>query len=226
MKPGKTKTWPVRFVAGVVAVLSMIGVFIVVKRTLFLIPVLQNGYHPVPTTGNKIYVPEVGFGRHPLLTLIHVLPGLLFIVLAPLQFIKRIRYRLPRVHRIVGRIVVVSGLVVGISALIMSFKMSIGGVNETAATTLFAIVFLFSLIKAFVYIRRHRITLHREWMIRAFAIGFAVATTRPIVGIFFATSRITGLTVQDFFGAAFWISFTLHLIAAEIWINYTRPDIT
>jgi hypothetical protein len=57
-------------------------------------------------------------------------------------------------------------------------------------------------------------------MIRAFAIGLAVATVRPIVGMFFAFS---GLSPQEFFGFAFWIGFTLHLIAAEVWINYTRP---
>jgi len=28
---------------------------------------------------------------------------------------------------------------------------------------------------------------------------------------------------HEFFGTAFWIGFTLHLIAAEAWINYTRP---
>jgi hypothetical protein len=27
---------------------------------------------------------------------------------------------------------------------------------------------------------------------------------------------------RDFFGTAFWIGFTLQMITAEIWINYTR----
>jgi hypothetical protein len=60
-------------------------------------------------------------------------------------------------------------------------------------------------------------------MIRAFAVGLAVATIRPIIGVFFATSRLTGLTPRDFFGTAFWIGFVLQLIAAEVWINLTRP---
>jgi len=49
----------------------------------------------------------------------------------------------------------------------------------------------------------------------------AVATVRPIVGAFFATRIFTHLTPRDFFGTAFWLGFTVHLIAAEIWINYT-----
>jgi hypothetical protein len=60
-------------------------------------------------------------------------------------------------------------------------------------------------------------------MIRAFAVGLAIATIRPIMGAFFATRNITHLAPHDFFGTAFWLGFTLHLIAAEIWINYTRP---
>ena len=52
-----------------------------------------------------------------------------------------------------------------------------------------------------------------------------MATIRPIVGAFFATRSVTHLTPHNFFGTAFWLAFTIHLIAAEIWINYTRPEI-
>ena len=48
----------------------------------------------------------------------------------------------------------------------MSPQTAIGGVNETTATTLFAILFLFALGKAFVAIRQGKVSaLHREWMI-------------------------------------------------------------
>ena len=79
--------------------------------------------------------------------------------------------------------------------------------------------------QSFLAIRRGQIALHREWMIRAFAIGSAVAAVRPIVGIFLATRKLTHLTPHDFFGTAFWLGFTIQLMAAEIWISYTRPEI-
>lgn len=110
-------------------------------------------------------------------------------------------------------------MIIGVSALIMSFKMNIGGPNETAATTLFAIVFLVCLTKAYLYIRRKEVARHREWMIRAYGVGLGVATTRPIVGMFFAFRR---LPPHEFFGIAFWLGFTITLLVAEAWIDYTR----
>ena len=84
---------------------------------------------------------------------------------------------------------------------------------------IWAVFFLVALTQSLRHILRKETALHREWMLRAFAIGLAVAMIRPIVGMFFAFS---GLAPQAFFGTAFWIGFTLHLVAGEIWINYTR----
>jgi hypothetical protein len=53
-------------------------------------------------------------------------------------------------------------MIIGGTALVMSPQMAIGGANETAATMLFAIVFLFSLTKAYVHIRRGRVALRRR----------------------------------------------------------------
>ncbi|MDB5155696.1 MAG: hypothetical protein JWR50_403 [Mucilaginibacter sp.] len=94
--------------------------------------------------------------------------------------------------------------------------MAIGGTVETAATVTFALFFLFALFKALYHIRRKEILVHREWMIRMFAIGLAIATVRPIVGLFFAFSK---LSPHQFFGIAFWIGFMLHLFVAEIYIR-------
>jgi uncharacterized membrane protein len=196
--------------------LCAIGILAVARRMLFLLGALP----PIPE-GSPAAL-DTGFARHPLLTMVHIVPGLLFVTLGPLQFITTLRARRPRLHRWIGRLVLASGIVIGVTALWMSPQMAIGGANETAATTLFAILFLFALGKAFLAIRRRKIAQHREWMIRAFAIGLAVAFVRPIVGVFFATRRITHLTPHDFFGTAFWLGFTIQTIAAEIWINHTR----
>jgi hypothetical protein len=78
---------------------------------------------------------------------------------------------------------------------------------------------LLCVIKAYWHIRRKEVAQHREWMIRTFAIGLGIATTRPIVGMFFAFRK---LTPHEFFGIAFWLGFTTTFIAAEAWIDFTR----
>ena len=141
--------------------------------------------------------------------------------LMPFQFVRRIRARWLPWHRWSGRMLVVLGLIVGLSALVMSYTMAIGGANETAATTLFAILFLIFLGLGFWNVRHHRITQHREWMIRAIGVALGIATTRPIVGAFFASAR---LAPHEFFGTAFWLGFTTTLIGAEAWILYSREQ--
>jgi hypothetical protein len=56
-------------------------------------------------------------------------------------------------------------------------------------------------------------------MLRAIAIVLGIATTRPVMGVFFATSHFTGLTPQQFFGIAFWIGFTLNTLVMEFWLR-------
>ncbi len=209
--------------------LALIGVAVVVRRTTQLVPILMDGYTPPAAASTSIAAQFAAlddvFARYPLLTFVHILPGLLFMVLGPIQFSSTLRARHLQWHRWSGRVYLICGLVIGVSALLMSIAMpSIGGLNQAAATTLFALFFLFALGKAYWHVMRRHIARHREWMIRAFAIGLAVATIRPIIGLFFATSRFSGLTPYEFFGTAFWIGFVLHLMAAEVWIAWMRPQ--
>ncbi len=195
--------------------LVLIGIAAVARRTLVLLwPGRFAG-----GASNPAGTLDTGFAPHVELTFIHILPGALFLGLAPFQFSESFRQKHLRLHRRMGTLLVISALIIGVSALVMSFKMNIGGPNETAATTLFAIVFLFSLIKAYRYAVQRQIVRHREWMIRTFGVGLGVATTRPIVGMFFAFRR---LTPHEFFGIAFWLGFTITFMAAEAWIDYTR----
>ncbi len=169
---------------------------------------------------------DLHFQKERALTFAHVLPGMLFMLLGPLQFVRGLRARHPALHRWSGRIFLTASAVIGITGLIMAAGETIGGLDEKAAIFLFGSFFLVALAKALWHALRREFVRHREWMIRGYAIGLAVATIRPIMGTFFAASLLRGHVPvpREFFGTAFWIGFTLQMIAAEIWINYTRSN--
>src|SRR5215475_3745524 len=177
--------------------LCVIGAAVILRRVVALWPVLVSGYRPPTASANPALARFAGlddiFARHAVLTLIHILPGLLFVTVGPLQFNAGLRARHPVWHRVSGRAFLCAALTIGISAFVMSFAMpAIGGPAQAAATGIFSAFFLFALGKGFWHVRKREFGLHRRWMIRAFSIGIAVATIRPIVGLFFATSRLTG----------------------------------
>jgi uncharacterized membrane protein YozB (DUF420 family) len=91
---------------------------------------------------------------------------------------------------------------------------------EASATAIFGVYFTVALVLAYRTIRRRDVAQHRRWMIRAFAIGLAVGTIRVWIGLF---QVLELLSLEESFGIAFWISFILHAIAAELWLHW-RPN--
>jgi hypothetical protein len=197
--------------------LCVIGAVAVIRRMVALA-------HPAQNAPAQLAALDAAFAQKSVLTLVHIVPALVLVSLVPFQFSRSFRNRHLRTHRWVGRTIVVLGLIIGFSALGL-LRNPIGGALEVSAILTFDAVFLVSLIKAFVYARRRQIALHREWMIRAMSVALGVATVRPIMGVFFATSRLTGLTPHEFFGMAFWIGLVATYLAGEAWIRHTRHEL-
>jgi uncharacterized membrane protein len=210
----------VRFVWTAVIFLAFVGLAVATRRAIVL-------EHPgaLSSRNNPAAALDEHFANERALTLAHVLPAMLFMILGPLQFVKRWRSKYPAFHRWSGRVFLCASAMVGTTGLTMAFGKTIGGMDEKAAIILFGTFFIFALAKALWHAMHREFAQHREWMIRGYGIGLAVATIRPIMGIFFAVALARGHTPEpsEFFGTAFWIGFTLQMIAAEMWINYTRP---
>ena len=199
--------------------LSLIGVAVATRRGIAL---LRPGV--ASARNSPAAALDAHFSDHRGLTFAHILPGMLFMILGPLQFVPGLRSKHPKLHRWSGRIFLCASAVVGITGLTMAFRKTIGGIDEKAAVTLFGTLFLIALATGLWHAMHRQFAKHREWMIRGYAIGLAVATVRPIMGTFFAAAIARGHLPEprEFFGTAFWIGFTLQTIAAELWINYTR----
>ena len=195
-------------------VLCVIGGGVAIRRMIALAYPPQNP--PAQFAGL-----DEAFAEKRIMTLIHIVPALVLVTLVPFQFSRTFRNRHLRVHRWMGRTVIILGLIIGVSAIPM-VRNPVGGAIEVSCILFFDALFLLSLTKAYLHIRRGQVAQHREWMIRAMSVALGVATVRPIMGIFFATSPLTGMTPHDFFGIAFWLGFTFTWTVGEMWIRYTR----
>jgi uncharacterized membrane protein len=164
-----------------------------------------------------------GFLEYPTIVALHVILGGLYLALAPFQFERRIRSRHLGYHRWAGRVLVSIGLVVGATGVFMGLVIPIAGWIERGYISVFGALFLVALVKGFVHIRAGRVALHREWMIRAFAIGLAVVTQRLIfIPVLLAVADPTDGQVAMLSAVSFLAAFVLHSSLAEVWIRLTR----
>jgi hypothetical protein len=159
---------------------------------------------------------DAAFAAHKALTLAHVVPALCFVLLLPLWFSERMR-RKEQVHRRITAVLFVLGFIVGLTAIPMVAN-PVGGVTELSSIIVFDGIFLFSFVRALMLFVKHQ-PHYREWMMRAIAVLLGIATTRPVMGVFFATARLTHLEPRQFFGIAFWIGFGITYIAGEWYLH-------
>jgi len=124
MKPGNRMR---RVLWSAVIFQALIGTAVAVRRMVRVVPIVLHRYRPPAPAGNPVAA-QFGalddlFAHYPVLTLIHIVPGLLFMLLGPSQFSSSIRARHLRWHRWSGRVFVACGFLIGISAMVMSFAM-------------------------------------------------------------------------------------------------------
>ena len=160
---------------------------------------------------------DAAFVTHTALTLAHILPAMAFVLLTPVVLLRRSPAAWPQ------RLFFVLGAVVAVTAYAMS-SYSIGGWVERSAVLFFNSLFLFSLARAYWYMRRGDSLQKMRWMWRAIGILLGIATTRPVMGAFFATSRWTHLEPSQFFGVAFWIGFSINTMIVELWLRSREPE--
>ena len=166
-----------------------------------------------------------GFIEYSKTTTLHIIPGVIYLLLAPFQFLTSIRTKWIDFHRWVGRLLFILTLLVGATAFFMAVVIPFSGKIESVIVGFFALLFLLAIVKGFISIRSKNILLHREWMIRAFSLGIAIATSRIIfLPLFFSLVSPTLEQVKTLFIISFALAFIGHVIIAELWIRKTRAQ--
>jgi hypothetical protein len=158
---------------------------------------------------------DAAFAGHAILTLLHIVPAAILVLLFPFLLSRRFGS-----SRLLKGSFFALGTWVGLTAYAMN-GYAIGGWIERSAVLLFNSLFLLTLGRTYLYWRREDRASERKWMLRAVAVILGIATTRPVMGAFFATSPLTHLEPSQFFGLAFWIGFSINSLAMELWLRTT-----
>lgn len=115
----------------------------------------------------------------------HAVAGTLMYLALPLQFSERLRKRLPKLHRMTGRIYVLSVFIVGpTGAYIQYFEERLGFPRSfTVLAVIDALLLMGTTLMGFVFAYQRKIAQHRQWMIRSFAMALVFVEARFILGV-------------------------------------------
>lgn len=188
----------------------VIAIAVVVRRLVALA-------HPTTSGPPRMVKLDATFASHTALTMAHIIPAAIFVILAVCVLVRRSD------SRRLDRPFFVFGAITGITAYAMS-AYAIGGWIERSAVIAFDTWYLFSLGRSYWFYLRGESIRKRTWATRAVGILLGIATTRPVMGVFFATSRLTHMTPNQFFGIAFWIGFSINAVIVELWLHSKRRE--
>ncbi|MGD0797943.1 MAG: DUF2306 domain-containing protein [Acidobacteriaceae bacterium] len=165
----------------------------------------------------RAYRLQVIADRHLLIP--HTLAGVTALLIGPIQFSSRFRQRHLKLHRVLGRIYVVSVLIGAATGVALA-----SGRPGFPGTAMQAAAWIVCTAAAFLTARNRQLLQHRQWMARSYAVTFT-----------FVSSRVLNLWPRywshlgDTFAAVGVIAFTLaSLLIVDLGLNWheltTRRD--
>jgi len=201
----RTPTWPVP--------LALVA--------LSLIPVVAGAVRLTDVSTGSTHMPQdAHHPEMPVALIVHIVSATAYSLLGAFQFSAGLRRRRRGWHRVAGRLLVPLGLAVAMSAAWLTL------VYPTEANTgpllywsrlLFGLAMAICLVLGLWHIRARRISAHRAWMIRAYAVGLGAGTQVVTIG-FGQAAFGTSTSVTDAVTAAGW---AINLAIAEVIVR--RP---
>jgi uncharacterized membrane protein len=162
------------------------------------VPVIAGSLRLVELSGAAATMPSnPRYAASPWPVVVHIVCATVFAMLGAVQFSPRFRRRRPGWHRRAGRVLVVAGLGVALSALWLNqFFPKAGAAREVLypLRMLFGVAMLATIVLGFSAARRRDFARHRVWMIRSYAIGLVAGTqvfTLGFGGMIFGHAAVT-----------------------------------
>lgn len=149
--------------------------------------------------------------------LIHAVSGMIALLLGPVQFVRRLRERLPALHRATGKAYVAACAIAAPSGFMLALGTTAGPVAATAFALQAMLLPVFVALGVHAAIHR-RIRAHGEWMLRAYALIAGAITLRLTL----PAGMIAGYDFLPVYQASAWLAWTINLSLAEWHIRRSR----
>lgn len=131
--------------------------------------------------------PAIGREAASVAIAVHAVFGTVALGLSPFQFLAGPRRRRPSIHRSIGRVAVVGGILTGLSGLFVA-AFAEGGTIGRVGFALLGVLTAMAGIVAWRRILAGDVDAHRAWMVRSFALLLAAVSLRlqvpVLLGIF------------------------------------------
>ena len=156
--------------------------------------------------------------------ILHILSASLFSILGALQFSSGLRQLSPTWHRVSGRIVLASGILVALSGLWLTVMYPIppelqGGLLY-GVRVFVGVAMLLSIYCAVAAVARRDIATHRAWMIRAFALGQGAGMQVVVLLPWMLLIGNPSMLHRDMLMSLAWL---INLLVAEMAIQMGSP---
>ncbi len=195
-----------------------------VLRCVFALGVLLSAWiavvsyrYLVPGVAPSDFIAANGFGM-PWLP-VHAGAAATALLIGPLQFWSRLRARRPTLHRWLGRLYVSACLVGAATGFMLAVGASTGPIS-TAGFGALALVWASVTARAWRLAVRRDLVVHREWMIRSFALTFAAVTLR----VYLPFVQFLPVEFADAYRAISFLCWVPNLGLAEVYLRQKRKS--
>ena len=146
---------------------------------------------------------------------IHITFGGIALLTGWTQFSNRLRDRYLNTHRQVGKVYVASVMLSSLAGFYIALFAS-GGITCTFGFGSLAVLWFFTMTKAYTSILRRDVKQHENWMIRNYALAFAAVTLRLYLPFSQAVLHMDFIVAYRIIS---WLCWVPNVIIAEIIVN-------
>ncbi|WP_086930422.1 DUF2306 domain-containing protein [Agarilytica rhodophyticola] len=157
------------------------------------------------------------FQETPVVLLTHMIPGIVYFIIGPLQICRNFRRDNITRHKIFGVMLAFVSVLTITSGCYFAINVPLGGSFEIIPVLFFSILHVGFFSLGLRSIIRKDIPSHGEWMLRCFYINMGIIMT-PLWYILLTNSM--GTQGSNTFNSAIWLSLTTNVISVELWIKF------